>query len=74
MGGKQAILKDEWKAIRLNVGKEPYGPLELYNLETDPFEEDNVAEAYPDLAASFARMMEEEREPSEKFNFGRKAN
>ncbi len=72
MGGKQAILKDEWKAVRLNVGKEADGPLELYNLETDPFEEDNVAEDHPDLAESFARMMDEEREPSEKFNFGRK--
>lgn len=72
-GGKQAILKDPWKAIRLNVGKNPHGPIELYNLESDPFEENNVAEAHPDLAESFGRMMEEEREPSTKFNFGREA-
>ena len=26
MGGKQAVLKDEWKAVRLNVGKDPKGP------------------------------------------------
>ncbi len=72
MGGRQAILKDEWKAIRLNVGKDPNGLLELYNLESDPFEEKNVAEAHPDLVESFARMMEEERVPSQKFNFGMK--
>lgn len=71
MGGKQALLKDGWKAVRLNVGKDPSGPLEIYKLESDPFEEDNVAEAHPDLVTSFARIMEEEREPSEKFNFGR---
>ena len=71
-GGKQALLKDEWKAVRLNVGKDPNGPLELYNLESDPSEEHNVAEAHPDLLEIFARMMEDEREPSEKFNFGRK--
>jgi arylsulfatase A-like enzyme len=71
MGGKQAILVDQWKAVRLNVGKDPLGPLELYNLEIDPFEEHNVAEQYPDLVETFARMMEEEREPSAKFNFGR---
>ncbi len=73
MGGKQAILKDEWKAVRLNVGKAPNGPLELYNLESDPFEENNVAEEHPDLVESLASMMDEEREPSAKFNFGRKA-
>ena len=71
MGGKQAILMDEWKAVRLNVGKDPNGPLELYNLESDPLEEDNVADMHPDLIESFARMMDEEREPSPKFNFGR---
>jgi len=71
MGGKQAILMDEWKAVRLNVGKDPNGPLELYNLESDPFEEDNVADMHQDLVESFARMMDEEREPSPKFNFGR---
>jgi arylsulfatase A-like enzyme len=70
-GGKQALLVDQWKAVRLNVGKEHGGALELYNLEEDPAEERNVANAYPDLAEKFARMMEEEREPSEKFNFGR---
>jgi len=33
-----------------------------------------VAEAYPDLVETFARLMEEERQPSAKFNFGREAN
>jgi arylsulfatase A-like enzyme len=73
-GGKQALLKDEWKAVRLNVGKDPNGPMELYNLESDPSEEHNVAEAHPDLVETFARMMEDVREPSEKFNFGSLAN
>lgn len=74
MGGRQAILVDPWKAVRLNVGKDPDAPLELYNLESDPFEENNVADAHPDLVEIFASMMEEEREPSEKFNFGRAVN
>jgi arylsulfatase A-like enzyme len=74
MGGKQAILKDDWKAVRLNVGKDPNGSLELYNLEHDPFEQHNVADRHPELVESFARMMEEEREPSARFNFGRKPN
>jgi len=69
-GGKQAILADPWKAVRLQVGKHPDGPLELYNLDSDPFEEHDVASAHPDLVEKFARMMEEERVPSAKFSFG----
>jgi arylsulfatase A-like enzyme len=70
-GGKQAILEDPWKAVRLQVGRDPFGPLELYNLETDPGEEHNVSDAHPDLTERFSRMMEEERQPSARFNFGR---
>jgi arylsulfatase A len=70
MGGKQAILKDEWKAVRLHVKENPNGPLELYKLETDPREQKNVADQHPDLVQTFSRMMEEEREVSKNFNFG----
>jgi arylsulfatase A-like enzyme len=69
-GGKQAILSEPWKAVRLEVGLDPNGPLELYKLENDPFEKNNVAGEHPELVEKFARMMEEERIPSGKFNFG----
>ncbi len=69
-GGKQAILKDEWKAVRLEVGKDPQGPLELYNLRVDPFEKEDVAGQHPDLVEQFSRLMETERVPSDNFNFG----
>jgi len=69
-GGKQAILADPWKAVRLGVGQNPDGPLELYNLDEDPHEKNNVADMYPELVDKFSRMMEEERVPSAKFNFG----
>jgi arylsulfatase A-like enzyme len=71
-GGKQAILKDGFKAIRLGVGEDPDGPLELYDLEEDPFESANIASEHPDLADQFSRLMEEARIPSEIFRFGAK--
>lgn len=71
-GGKQALLKDGWKAIRLHVGKDPDGPLELYNLEEDPMETQNVAADHPDLVEAFATIMKQSRVPSEAFNFGMK--
>jgi arylsulfatase A-like enzyme len=71
-GGKQALLKDGWKVVRLNVGKDPYGPLELYKLESDPQEANDVSAEHPDLVAEFALAMEEARIPSANFNFGMK--
>ena len=44
-GSKQAVRMGDWKAIRLDPGQ----PLELYNLETDPAERDNVANAHPEI-------------------------
>lgn len=72
-GGKQAMLMDPWKAVRLGVGKNPSAALELYNLEEDPKEEHNVAAAHPDLVEKFEKAMMEARVPSERFNFGRKS-
>lgn len=69
-GGKQALLKGDWKAVRLNVGSDPAGPLELYNLSEDPFEANNVAVSHPDLLEQFSQKMEAAREPSDAFNFG----
>jgi arylsulfatase A-like enzyme len=69
-GGKQAVLRNQWKAIRVGVGKDPHAPLELYNLAEDPGEQDNVASGHPELIQEFTRIMEQERIPSELFNFG----
>ncbi|MEN8202792.1 MAG: arylsulfatase [Bacteroidota bacterium] len=69
-GGKQALLKDEWKAVRLQVGNDPDGPLELYKLESDPFEKNNVAPEHPGLVKELSILMEKERIASENFNFG----
>jgi arylsulfatase A len=69
-GGKQAVRKGKWKAIRLEVRKNPEGPLELYNLKTDPQEKDNIASEYPDIVARMEKIMKKARTNSEVFLFG----
>jgi arylsulfatase A-like enzyme len=70
-GGKQAILMDNWKAVRLGVGKDPRADLELYDLDKDPAEKHNVAASHPERVQSLSLRMEQNREASAKFNFGR---
>lgn len=62
-GGKQAILKENWKAVRLNVrGPADSMVFELYNLEADPGEVSNVAELHPEMVDQFERLFLEARE------------
>ncbi|WP_343701727.1 arylsulfatase [Chitinophaga sp.] len=48
-GGRQAVRAGKWKAVRLQVKKDPAGPLELYDLQQDPGEKHNVAAQHPDI-------------------------
>jgi len=63
LGGKQAILKGKWKAIKLNVrGPAKDVIFELYDLETDPEEKTNVASKHPDLVTQFETLFTSARE------------
>jgi len=69
-GGKQAVRKGEWKAVRLNVDKNFKGaPLELYNLDKDISESNNVAGKYPEIAKEMLNLMKSCHTPSEDFKF-----
>lgn len=56
-GGKQAILKDNWKLIRLNVNKPEQEKYELYNLNHDPGEMFNVVNQYPNLYSEMKEIL-----------------
>lgn len=62
-GGKQAVLKGHWKAVRVNWNANPDSPIELYNLSKDKSEQTNVAGAHPDIVAEMADIMKHEHAP-----------
>ncbi|MDT7829336.1 arylsulfatase [Pricia sp. S334] len=69
-GGRQAVRKGKWKAVRYNVFKNPNGALELYDLDEDRGETNNVAEEHPDVVAEMEDIIETARTPSDIFTFG----
>ncbi|NSW95437.1 MAG: arylsulfatase, partial [Bacteroidales bacterium] len=48
-GGKMAVRKGDWKAVKLNVNKPGETVTELYNLSSDPAEENNIAINHPEI-------------------------
>ena len=66
-GGKQAIRKGDWKAVRLNVKKEKNAPIELYNLIEDPSESKNIADLHPDIVQEMAGLFKEAHVPNSVF-------
>lgn len=60
-GGKQAIRIGDYKAIRLNAGRDPNGEIELYHLASDIREQHNVADEHPRLIEQAAKIMKEAR-------------
>jgi len=63
-GGKQAVLKGKWKAVRHDMKKDPGGPVELYDLDGDPGEERDVAALHPEIAGSLSAVMKSEHRES----------
>jgi arylsulfatase A-like enzyme len=71
-GGKQALRCGDWKAVRLNCAKAPDGPVELYNLATDPAEATDMADTRPYVAKRMMAILDAARQPCEHrtWNFG----
>jgi len=66
-GGKQAVRRGDWKAVRLNVVANPAAVAELYDLAADPAERQNVADANPELVRELMAVMAREHTPSDVF-------
>lgn len=68
-GGKQAVLKGDWKAVRLDACTGDPLPTELYDLGKDPSEKNNVAGDHPEMVRKFEQLMKEAHEPISGYGF-----
>lgn len=68
-GGKQAVRKGKWKAVRLNVNKDRNAPIELYDLSQDLGETKNIADQHPEIVKEMAEIMTKARTESADFKF-----
>ena len=71
LGGRQALRKGPWKLVRYNV--KDHGKYELYNLDEDPSESNDLADQMTQVVSELAADMEKSRTPSEVFRFEQEA-
>ncbi|MEZ4905373.1 MAG: arylsulfatase [Spirosomataceae bacterium] len=62
-GGKQAVLQDNWKGIKLNTNDTTKTTFELYDLSNDPAELQNIAHQYPDKVREMTTTMQKAHTP-----------
>ena len=65
--GRLAVRQGDWKLIRYDVFIPENTTTELYNLANDPGEENNIAEANPEITKKMLLIMESARTESDVF-------
>ena len=68
-GGRQAIRKKNWKAVRYDMSDTPEAPIQLYDLTEDISEANNNALDHSDIVKEMAELMKSSRNPSSIFQF-----
>jgi uncharacterized sulfatase len=66
-GGKQSVRKGKWKAVRAGLGQ---GPVELYDLDADLGESNNLAAQNPEVVAELVAIMKAEHVPDPRWKVG----
>ncbi len=68
-GGRIGIRKGKWKGVKYDVLKSTDKKIQLYNLETDPEENNDLASEYPEIAKELYDLMMSARTHSDIFKF-----
>lgn len=68
-GGKQALRKGRWKAVKLNINNSEKTITELYNLEEDISESRDLAGEYPEVVEELENIMSQSHAESNVFQF-----
>ena len=68
-GGRQAVRKDRWKGVLLNVKNKEDQKFELYDLDMDPGESNDVKTKFPEVANELLEIIEASHVPSPVFKF-----
>jgi arylsulfatase A-like enzyme len=66
LGGRQAVREGPWKLVHLDIRSER-PRYELYNLDTDPGEENDLAAAKPEIVEHLKGLMREAHVPNPDF-------
>ncbi len=53
----------KWKGVVYDAGLQQQQPLQLFDLEKDPFEKNDIAAQYPKVVAEIKAIIEREHRP-----------
>ena len=68
-GGRQAVRKENWKAVRYDMSEDPGAPIQLYNLCSDIGEARDVSDENPEIVQEMQSIMKMAHAPSDVFQF-----
>ena len=66
-GGKQAVIKGDWKLVKLDLFKPEKTRIELYNLANDPAEKKDISKENPKKIAELTAILVSERTDNPNF-------